>query len=115
MASTAGRTRSDKGRDNKLLTLLRQAGFKDELPPSTISWLNTHPIFMWLGDNLSKENFISPADRALYEEIELMGKEPVDARSLMEAMDLSESGSEDNVEDWLDRPEVEDMEAAIQV
>ena len=87
-----------KGQGGKLLKLLRSVGFKDELPPSTISWLDTNPYFQWCANNLSEENFVAPATQAKHDEIQLLEKDHphlhVQVRGLASAMGLSDSSSD---------------------
>jgi hypothetical protein len=89
-------TKTNRREAGKLLKLLRKVGFKDELPPSTANWLDTHPMFQWVGDHLSEENFVSPVIQAKYDEIQLLDHGPlhVQDHGLASAMGLSDSSSD---------------------
>jgi hypothetical protein len=59
------------GGQSRLLQLLRRHGFGEELPPSTVSWLDSRPVFRWLAEHLSDENFVSSETQRLYDAIQL--------------------------------------------
>jgi len=103
MATTKQRQRVGAGpSQSRLLQLLRKHGYTEDLPPSTVSWLDSRPAFRWLADNLSDDNFVSPEMQALYDTIQLQsggdGAGPGHARAqLMSAMGIaSDSGSDDD-------------------
>ncbi len=112
----AGRGGVSGRTESRLLQLMRDAGFREELPPSTVSWFNTHPVFQWLSSNLSTDNFNSAATQQLYEEhvVNASG-----AASLISAMGLSSSSdSSDGAEEharWVDAAGVEELQAAVRV
>jgi hypothetical protein len=101
------------------LKLLRAAGFRDDLPPSTDGWLETNPVFQWLSDNLSSDNFVSPEDAAEYAELSLQGgsSEAKQKDALASAMGLSDDDSSSDSEDegLQDPLTPEQLRAAIQV
>jgi hypothetical protein len=88
---------------SRLLQLLRKHGYTEDLPPSTVSWLDTRPAFRWLAENLNDDNFVDSETQALYESIQLQGcggaaaAGGAQARAqLMSAMGIeSDSGSDD--------------------
>lgn len=57
--------------EGPFLRFLRSVGYKDELPPSTVSWLESAPVFKFLASRLSEDNFISPEEQQEYNEIQL--------------------------------------------
>jgi hypothetical protein len=115
MSTAAART--SKG--GRLLKLLRAAGFRDDLPPSTDGWLDTNPVFQWLSDNLNSDNFISPEYAAEYAELSLQGasSEAKQKDALASAMGLSDddSSSDSEDEELQDPLTPEQLRAAIQV
>jgi hypothetical protein len=79
--------------EGSLLQLLRSAGFQAELPPSTVAWLENAPVFKFLSNNISSENFVAPEDQQEYTEI-MMAKGPN-----TDLYDALGSGSDDEVDD----------------
>lgn len=78
--------------EGSFLQFLRSVGYKEELPPSTVAWLEDAPVFKFLASRLSSENFVSVEDQQEYNEIMLaQGPNP----ELYEA--LGDSGSDDEV------------------
>lgn len=57
--------------EGQLLQLLRSVGYKDSLPPSTVSWLESAPVFRFLASKLSHDNFVSPEEQQEYDELML--------------------------------------------
>eukprot|EP00879_Flechtneria_rotunda_P029232 GHRR01031529.1.p1 GENE.GHRR01031529.1~~GHRR01031529.1.p1 ORF type:complete len:147 (+),score=57.70 GHRR01031529.1:225-665(+) len=57
--------------EGSLLQLLRSVGYRDELPPSTVAWLETAPVFKFLATKLNSDNFVSPEDQQEYNELML--------------------------------------------
>jgi hypothetical protein len=57
--------------EGRLLRLLRSVGYRDELPPSTVAWLDTAPVFKFLASRLSGDNFVSPEEQAEFDEVML--------------------------------------------
>jgi hypothetical protein len=141
MASTKQRPRAAGGpNQSRLLQLLRRHGYAEELPPSTVSWLETRPVFRWLADNLGDDNFVSAEAQQLYEAIQLDqaaaggGGAPGGSKAaarLMSAMGIGSDDSSGADSDgdgggggaaaardggWGADPEsIEELEAAIQV
>lgn len=86
-------TRAQEGR---LLSLLRHVGYREELPPSTVAWLESAPVFKFLAARLSADNFVSAAEQQEYAELQLShGADP----ALYDGMDGLSSCSEDGGED----------------
>jgi hypothetical protein len=79
--------------EGSLLQLLRSAGFQAELPPSTVAWLENAPVFKFLSNNISSENFVAPEDQQEYAEI-MMAKGPN-----ADLYDALGSGSDDEMDD----------------
>ncbi|KAI8469680.1 MAG: hypothetical protein J3K34DRAFT_512435 [Monoraphidium minutum] len=59
---------------SRLLQLMRRHGYAEELPPSTVSWLDSRPVFRWLAEHLSDDNFVSPEAQRLYDSIQLQAE-----------------------------------------
>lgn len=100
------------GGGNKLLQLLRDNGFTQDIPTSTASWFNTNPILVWLGANLSSANVNDAEVQALYD------KHLADAADLLGDLKLEDQiggGTGAEASSWLSGRTVEDLNAAIQV
>lgn len=81
--------------EGSFLLFLRSVGYKEELPPSTIAWLEDAPVFKFLASRLSSDNFVSAEDQQEYNEIMLArGPNP----ELYEALGDSCSDEEDDFE-----------------
>lgn len=78
--------------EGQFLQFLRSVGYKDELPPSTVAWLETAPVFRFLASKLSHDNFITPEEEQEYNEL-MLARGP-DA-SLYDAVDRLGSDEED--------------------
>lgn len=78
--------------EGHFLQFLRSVGYKDELPPSTVAWLESAPVFKFLAKNLSHDNFVSAEDQQEYNEA-MLARGP-DA-SLYDAVDGLDSDAED--------------------
>lgn len=57
--------------EGPFLQFLRSVGYKDELPPSTVAWLESAPVFRFLASKLSHDNFITPEEEQEYNELML--------------------------------------------
>jgi hypothetical protein len=57
--------------EGQFLQFLRSVGYKDELPPSTVAWLETAPVFRFLASKLSHDNFITQEEEQEYNELML--------------------------------------------
>jgi hypothetical protein len=57
--------------EGHFLQFLRSVGYKDELPPSTVAWLESAPLFKFLATKLSHDNFITPEEQQEYNELML--------------------------------------------
>ncbi|KAF6265073.1 hypothetical protein COO60DRAFT_1457262 [Scenedesmus sp. NREL 46B-D3] len=79
--------------EGSLLQLLRSAGFKAELPPSTVAWLENAPVFRFISGKISQENFVAPGDQQEYSEL-MMAKGPN-----ADLYDALGSGSDDEMDD----------------
>ncbi|GBF94508.1 hypothetical protein Rsub_07042 [Raphidocelis subcapitata] len=134
MASKLGKGRPGI-HNSRLLQLLRKHGFADDLPPSTVSWLDSRPVFRWLAEHLDDENFVEQETQRLYESIQLQaggggragGGASAAAAQLMSAMGIasdtssgensggSGEGRGGNEDDgWGQPSSVEELEAAIE-
>jgi hypothetical protein len=120
---------------SRLLQLLRKHGFADDLPPSTVSWLDSRPAFRWLAEHLDDDNFVDQETQRLYESIQLQaggggggggGGTSAAAAQLMSAMGIaSDTSSGENSggdgrggeegDRWEQHSSIEELEAAIEV
>lgn len=57
--------------EGDFLHFLRSVGYKGELPPSTVAWLESAPVFRFLASKLSHDNFITPEEEQEYNELML--------------------------------------------
>lgn len=57
--------------EGQLLQFLRSVGYKDSLPPSTVAWLESAPVFRFLASKLSHDNFVTPEEEQEYSELML--------------------------------------------
>lgn len=129
------RTGSTAGQ-SKLLQLLRRHGYSEELPPSTVSWLDTRPVFRWLAEHLSDDNFVPADAQRIFEAIQLQaectgsgGSGAKAAAQLMSAMGISDGSSSSDGEDpdglgtrhgegdagWAATQSCEELQRAIEV
>lgn len=79
--------------EGQFLQFLRSVGYKDELPPSTVAWLETAPVFRFLASKLSHDNFITAEDQQEYNEL-MLARGP-DA-SLYDAVEGYSSDADDD-------------------
>jgi len=79
--------------EGQFLQFLRSVGYKDELPPSTVAWLESAPVFRFLAAKLSHDNFVSSDDQQEYNE-RMLARGP-DA-SLYDAVEGFSSDAEDD-------------------
>lgn len=90
MASRASiRGKQPSVQEGSFLLFLRSVGYKEDLPPSTVAWLESAPVFKFLASRLSHDNFVAPEDQQEYNEI-MLARGPTP--ELYEA--LGDSGSE---------------------
>lgn len=61
--------------EGSFLQFLRSVGYTEDLPPSTVAWLESAPAFKFLASKLGKDNFVSAKDQQEYNEI-MMAKCP---------------------------------------
>jgi hypothetical protein len=66
--STSLRGKQAAVQEGQFLQFLRSVGYRDELPPSTVAWLETAPVFKFLAGKLSADNFVSAQDQQEYNE-----------------------------------------------
>lgn len=57
--------------EGHFLQFLRSVGYRGELPPSTVAWLESAPVFRFLASKLSHDNFVSPEEEQEYNELML--------------------------------------------
>lgn len=57
--------------EGQFLHFLRSVGYKDELPPSTVAWLESAPVFRFVASKLSHDNFVTPEEQQEYDELML--------------------------------------------
>lgn len=55
--------------------LLQQAGMADSLSQSTLSWMDTHPLFKWLADSVDVRNFITAEEAKAYDDLAASGQD----------------------------------------
>lgn len=79
--------------EGQFLQFLRSVGYKDELPPSTVAWLESAPVFRFLAAKLSHDNFVSSEDQQEYNELMLARGPDV---SLYDAVEGFSSDAEDD-------------------
>lgn len=109
MAARGG-PKGPKG-NNKLLALLREHGFKDELPASTVSWFSSNPTLQWLASHLSDANVNDPATQALYE-AHLADADGLDVVAGDAGQGADAGGAPSS---WLNTRTADDLQQAIQV
>lgn len=121
---------------SKLLHLLRRHGFAEELPPSTVSWLDTRPVFRWLAEHLSDDNFVDQDTQRLYDSIQLQAGPPAGGAGasgagggaqgqaqLLSVMGISSGSGSDSDDEgrrgegggWDEPRSVEELQQAIEV
>lgn len=105
------------------LNFLRSVGFRDELPPSTVAWLDSAPVFRFLAGRLSAANFVSAADAQEFNELMLARGPNADLYDALGSGSGHGSGSDDEADgggsccdggqrDWLEAPDDgDDLEA----
>eukprot|EP00775_Hariotina_reticulata_P008438 gene8438-8622_t len=69
MAALRGKQKSVQ--EGSFLQFLRSVGYKEDLPPSTVAWLDSAPVFKFLASKLSHDNFVMPEEQQEYNEIML--------------------------------------------
>ena len=57
--------------EGPFLQFLRSVGYRDELPPSTVAWLDSAPVFRFLASKLTRDNFITLEEEQEYNELML--------------------------------------------
>jgi hypothetical protein len=69
MATIRGKQKSVQ--EGSFLQFLRSIGYREDLPPSTVAWLDSAPVFKFLASKLTHDNFITLEEQQEYNEIML--------------------------------------------
>lgn len=105
--------------EGSFLLFLRSVGYRDDLPPSTVAWLENAPVFRFLASRLGHDNFVSSEDQQEYNEV-MLAKGP--NLELYEALGYSASDdeAEDDIEpqpprqEWLEDTAPADLQQQLQ-